>query len=488
MKLTEALVFFSASAKLLCSCHAFAPATPTAAFHRSAGASNGNSFLLHMANPMTSTFLSPETAKSCIDVAGGTPLYAYSLDKLNESATACLAFPNAYGLTVRYAMKASPNAAILKFFSSKGIYVDASSGFEVSRAMAAGIPAEHISLSTQELPSAFAALIGMGVKLNACSISQLERFGQAFPGKAVGIRINPGVGSGGFSSSTTQFSKTNVGGPSSSFGIWHELVTDGSVPAIVEKYNLVVERIHTHIGSGSDPAIWQQVATKSLSFCKVFPTVHTLNLGGGFKVGRNAGEATTDLQEIGGPVTEAFETFAREEGRNLRLEIEPGTYLVAMAGALVSTVQDKVVTTGPSGHTFLKLDAGMTDVLRPSLYGAVHPITILPVSGNDQDVGLEQESVVVVGHCCESGDLMTPTPGEPEALSERLLRKAIIGDILVMDGSGAYCSGMSAKNYNSFPEAPEVLVDLADKVHLIRKRQTLDQIYQNEITISDSIF
>lgn len=304
----------------------------------------------------------------------------------------------------------------------------------------------------------------------------------------MGIRINPGVGSGGFSSSTTSFSKTNVGGPSSSFGIWHTLVEDGTVPAIVDKYGLKVERIHTHIGSGSDPKIWQAVADKSLSFCKVWPTVTALNLGGGYKVGRNEGEPTTDLQEIGKPVVESFREFAAETGRELKLEIEPGTYLLAMAGALVSTVQDKVMTTGDSGHTFLKLDSGMTDVLRPSLYGAVHPMTVLPGSGKAEDVGSDVEDVVVVGHCCESGDLMTPKPGEPEDLAERTLRKAEIGDILVIDGSGAYCSGMSTKHYNSFPEAPEVLVGTDGKVHLIRKRQPLEQIYQNEVSVPASLF
>lgn len=324
------------------------------------------------------------------------------------------------------------------------------------------------------------------VLFSSSSVSQVERIGQAFEGtgQKIGIRVNPGVGSGGFSASTTAFSKTNVGGPSSSFGIWHELVSGGTVPSIVEKYGLVVERIHTHIGSGSDPEIWQQVASKSLSFCKIWPTVESLNLGGGYKIGRNEGEPTTDLQEIGEPVTEAFKKFAEEEGRELKLEIEPGTYLVAMAGALVSTVQDKVITTGDSGHTFLKLDSGMTDVLRPSLYGAIHPITILPGSGKSDDVGSETEDVIVVGHCCESGDLMTPKPGEPEDLAARTLRKAEIGDILVMDGSGAYCSGMSTKNYNSFPEAPEVLVDKEGKPHVIRKRQHLEQIYQNEVDVS----
>ncbi len=308
---------------------------------------------LDMSNPKESVFLTPETAKKCADVAGGTPLYAYSMDKLNENADKCLSFPNAYGLTVRYAMKACPNGSILKLFNKKGIHIDASSGFEVRRAIANGIPPENISLSTQELPEDFAELVDLGIKVNACSVSQLERFGQHYngTGQKVGVRVNPGVGSGGFSASSTGFSKTNVGGPASSFGIWHETVTDGTVPGIVEKYGLTVERIHTHIGSGSDPAIWQAVASKSLSFCKMFPDVTVLNLGGGYKVGRNEGEPTTDLQEIGEPVADVFRDFAAEnDGRELHLEIEPGTYLVAMAGALVSSVQDKVATTGDEGH------------------------------------------------------------------------------------------------------------------------------------------
>ena len=120
-----------------------------------------------MSNPTTSTFLTPELAKKCTEVADGTPLYAYSISKLNENADDCLAFPNAYGLTVRYAMKASPNGTILKLFNKKGIHIDASSGFEVRRAMVNGIPPENISLSTQELPKDFAELVDMGVKVNA---------------------------------------------------------------------------------------------------------------------------------------------------------------------------------------------------------------------------------------------------------------------------------------------------------------------------------
>jgi diaminopimelate decarboxylase len=90
----------------------------------------------------------------------------------------------------------------------------------------------------------------------------------------------------------------------------------------------------------------------------------------------------------------------------------------------------------------------------------------------------------VVGHCCESGDVLTPSPGNPEALDPRTLPKARIGDLLVVGGAGAYCSAMAAKNYNSFPEAPEVMILPDGSIELIRKRQTLDQVLQNEVTPS----
>lgn len=90
-----------------------------------------------------------------------------------------------------------------------------------------------------------------------------------------------------------------------------------------------------------------------------------------------SGEQSTDLQAIGAPVKGDFEAFKEETGRELKLEIEPGTFLVANAGSLVCTVQD-VVSTGSTGYEFIKLDAGMTELLRPSLYGALHPLVVMP--------------------------------------------------------------------------------------------------------------
>ena len=417
-------------------------------------------------------FLKPEEAKALRDEFG-TPAYVYDLARLEEQAEKALAFPNAFGLTVRYAMKASPNAAILKVFRKKGLNIDASSGYEVHRAVKAGFDYADISLSTQEFPDFFPELVEKGLKVNACSLSQLEAFGKAFPGGDIGLRFNPGLGSGGTG-------KTNVGGPSSSFGIWHELLPEAK--ALCEKYDLNVVRIHTHIGSGSDPAVWTKTSGMSLDLCRSFPTVRTLNLGGGYKVGRMAYEQSTDLQVVGSPVKELFEAYAEETGVELRLEIEPGTFLLANSCAIVTTVQDKVTTGTDEGHTFLKLDAGMTEVLRPSLYAAQHPLVAVAADGTSPAT---TEKYVVVGHCCESGDLLTPGPDDAESIAEREMGAVERGDMLVVEGAGAYCAGMSSKNYNSFPEAPEVMRGRDGKMHLIRKRQTLEQITTNEVELAD---
>ncbi|MGJ3244049.1 MAG: diaminopimelate decarboxylase [Opitutales bacterium] len=410
-------------------------------------------------------FLSSSDAATVRD-RFGTPTFVYDAPTLMQQARQALAFPSAFGLTVRFAMKASPNATLLKLFRELGLHIDASSGYEVERAIRAGFAPDQISLSSQELPADIGKLLDRGVKVNACSLNQLTAIARQRPGVAIGLRFNPGKGSGGND-------KTNVGGPSSSFGIWH--ASADRARRIAADADLTVERIHTHIGSGSDPAVWQEVANLSLGLFGQFPDATTLNLGGGYKVGRMSSEGSTDLQAIGGPVADVFRAFAERTDRQPHLEIEPGTYLVANAASLVATVAD-VVDTGPDGHTFYKLDTGMTEVLRPSLYGSQHPVVVLPANPTG-----ETRPAVVVGHCCESGDLITPLPNEPDALGPRTLPVAQPGDLAVVEGVGAYCSAMSAKNYNSFPEAAEVLRCGPGILHLIRKRQTLDQILANEV-------
>ncbi|MDC1309537.1 diaminopimelate decarboxylase [Opitutales bacterium] len=413
-------------------------------------------------------FLTPENIEQ-IRIDFGTPTFVYDEDTLRANAKSVLNFPNAFGLYPRYAMKSAPTGAILRIFNSEGLGIDASSEFEVERAVRAGYGTESISMSTQEFPENFRYWVQDGVHVNLCSLNQIHKFGIWGKGESIGLRFNPGMGSGGTN-------RTNVGGPSSSFGIWKEDLEEAK--KLCEHYHLKVNRIHTHIGSGSDPEVWQKVAGMSLDIVRKFPTVKSLNLGGGYKVARMPGEQATDLQEIGTPVRKLFEDFEKETGRKLKLEIEPGTYLLAHACSLVTTVQD-VTSTGPSGYRFLKLNAGMTEILRPSLYGAQHPIVIIPE--DSQAKPKENIEQVVVGHCCESGDLLTPAPNEPESLAPRLLPKGEIGDSCIIEGVGAYCSSMSAKNYNSFPEAAEVLKKSDGSLSLIRKRQTFEQIIENEV-------
>jgi len=397
----------------------------------------------------------------------GTPVFVYDERTLEAQARKVLNFPNAYGFGARYAMKALPNATIIRLLHDMGLHIDASSGFEAERAMLAGVPPEHIQITAQELPKDLPSLLDKGVLFNACSLHQLRTYGRLRPGSEVSVRINPGLGSG-------HSNRTNTGGPSASFGIWHEHLDQ--VFEVQREFGLRLTRMHTHIGSGSDPEVWNHCAQMSLGIAARLPEVTSLTLGGGFKVGRMSYEVSADLEQIGLHIKRDFEAFYKQHGRKLRVEIEPGTFLVANVGALVCTAID-IIDTGANGYRFIKVDSGMTEVVRPSMYGAQHPIVVVPATPGSRGT----HEYLVVGHCCESGDVLTPEPGNPEGLKTRELTEAIIGDAVVVEGAGAYCAAMSSKNYNSFPEAPEVLLRKDGTFQLIRKRQTLEQMLINEI-------
>jgi diaminopimelate decarboxylase len=142
------------------------------------------------------------------------------------------------------------------------------------------------------------------------------------------------------------------------------------------------------------------------------------------------------------------------------------------AREVVATCID-VVDTGRDGYLFAKLDTGMTEVTRPSLYGAQHPIDVLVQ-------GREAAAVVFVGPCCESGDILTPAPGDPEALGPRWVPRPQIGDLVVVSGAGAYCAAMSTVNYNSYPRAPEVMLERDGSLRLLRRRQEPADVWVDE--------
>ena len=394
----------------------------------------------------------------------GTPCYVYDRAALEGAARAALAFPAPFGLTVRYAMKANPSRGILTLFRDLGLHVDASSDYEVERALRAGFAPDRVQLTSQMPSRALREHVARGVLFNACSLHQLEEFGRLAPGGEVSVRMNPGLGTG-------STKRTNTGGPASSFGIWHEAM--GEVVAIARRHRLRVRRLHSHVGSGTDPEVWKRCARMTLDLVQALPEVAIVNLGGGFKVGRMPEEPSVDLVDVGAHVRREIEEFRARDGRPLHLEIEPGTFLVANAGAIVASCVD-VVDTGAEGYLFAKLDAGMPEITRPSLYGAQHPIDVLAR-------GREQAAVVFVGPCCESGDILTPAPGDPEALAPRWVPRPQIGDLVMVGGAGAYCAGMATINYNSYPQAPEAMLGSDGRLTLLRRRQAPEQVWQNEV-------
>ena len=408
-------------------------------------------------------FLSPRQAAE-VRERFGTPCYVYDRAGLEAAARQALAFPAPYGFTLRYAMKANPSRGILEIFRDLGLHVDASSDHEVERALRAGFKADAIQLTSQMPSTRVSEWVERGVQLNACSLHQLAVIGRAAPGRPVAVRMNPGLGSG-------STKRTNTGGPASSFGIWHEYL--GEVKKLAEQYGLRIGTLHSHIGSGTDPEVWTRAARMTLDLLVELPDVTRVNLGGGFKVGRMPEEPTVDLGSVGAHVNQELVRFRERTGRALHLELEPGTYLVARAGAVVATCID-VVDTGRGGYRFAKLDTGMTEVTRPSLYGAQHPVDVMAT-------GREVAEVVFVGPCCESGDILTPAPGDPEALAPRWVPKPEIGDLVVVGGAGAYCAAMSTINYNSYPQAPEAMLEPDGSLRLLRRRQPLDQVWANEV-------
>ena len=219
-----------------------------------------------------------------------------------------VSFEAPYGLLPRFALKANPAKAILRLFAEQGLSFDASTVWEAERVIAAGIPAARVQITAQWLPDEFADLARQGVRVTACSLAHLDRFGRAFPGGDVGVRINPGEGSGGTN-------RTNVAGPGASFGIWHEHLPE--VVRIAETHRLRIAWAHHHVGSGGDPHRWALIAKRTLALLDALPDVATVNLGGGFKVARIEGENESDLAQASHEVGALLRAFPARPGRRL---------------------------------------------------------------------------------------------------------------------------------------------------------------------------
>jgi len=377
-------------------------------------------------------------------------------------------------------MKANSNRTLLKLISDAGLHFDASSLNEVTRAHLAGIPYEKIMLTTQEVYGGaymqdLEKLLLQGLNYNVCSLRQLTLIGDfaAANGLLPGIRVHPGIGSG-------ESATRNTGDDYACFGVHLADVEEALDYAAAR--GLVFKHIHEHIGSGADSEVWRQNIDLELSIIEdYFPDAETVCFGGGLKESRMPDEHPADIELLGIYAKTRIEDFYNKTGRKLKAEIEPGTYIVANSGYAVTRVIDMKST---SRSNFIVVDGGMEINSRPLLYGSRHPVYI--ISGEGTHVKSSEFSAisggyeaVVSGKCCESGDCQTLAP-EGHSVPRPMVQPEI-GDLAVIGGAGAYCSSMSPFNYNSHTQIPEVLLTSGGDLQLIRKRQTLQQILENEI-------
>ena len=230
--------------------------------------------------------------------------------------------------------------------------------------------------------------------------------------------------------------------------------------------------MHVHIGSGSDlEHLGEVCGALEKAALAVGRTITTVSVGGGLPTPYKPGDKRVDLETYFSLCDAARKRLEEAFGHAVRLEIEPGRYLSAECGYLITEVR-AIKTMG--SNKFYLVDAGFNNLARPVLYGSYHPMSICPADGSSSERPLQK--VVVGGPLCESGDIFTQEEGG--LVCHRELPAANIGDLLVIECAGAYGFVMGS-NYNSKPLAAEVLID-GGKPHLVRERQTPEDLIRGE--------
>ncbi len=397
----------------------------------------------------------------------GTPLWIYQGDTISQRIAQLKSFD-----VVRFAQKACSNIHILRLMKAQGVKVDSVSLGEIERALVVGYQGgrekSEIVFTADLLDErTLERVVELDIPVNAGSIDMLRQLGERNQGHAVWIRINPGFGHG-------HSQKTNTGGENSKHGIWYEDVPDAL--AVIQQYNLTLVGFHMHIGSGVDyqhlasvcDAMVEQVLTSQVD-------IQAISAGGGLSTPYQEGDATVDLEHYFSLWDKARQRIAQRLGHSVELEIEPGRFLVAESGVLISQV--RAVKSMGSRH-YVLVDAGFSDLMRPAMYGSYHQISVLDNHGQIKPM-TELQETIVAGPLCESGDVFTQQEGG--TVVPRLLPQAQVGDYLVIHDTGAYGASMSS-NYNSRPLIPEVLI-IEGVPQLIRRRQTIDELLALELDL-----
>lgn len=395
----------------------------------------------------------------------GCPVWVYDAQIIRQQIARLAQFD-----VVRFAQKACSNIHILRLMREAGVKVDSVSLGEIERALAAGYdplnnPDDIVFTADLIDEATLVRVRELGIAVNAGSVDMLAQLGEVSPGHRVWLRVNPGFGHG-------HSQKTNTGGENSKHGIWYSDLP--AALAVMQRYDLQLVGIHMHIGSGVDYGHLEQVCGAMVRQVIDFgQDLQAISAGGGLSIPYRDGEEAINTDHYFGLWNAAREQVAKHLGHPVKLEIEPGRFLVAESGVLVAQVRS-VKTMG--SRRFVLIDAGFNDLMRPAMYGSYHHISALAADGRDLASEPEVESVVA-GPLCESGDVFTQQEGG--TVETRALPPVVPGDYLVLHDTGAYGASMSS-NYNSRPLLPEVLFD-GGKARLIRRRQTIQELLSLEL-------
>ena len=387
-----------------------------------------------------------------------TPFYAYSASAIRGRVTQLQQALAGMDARLCFAVKANSNIGVLHLMAGLGVGADIVSLGELRRAQRAGIAASRIVFSgVGKTEEEIAAALAAGVwKFNLESADELALLQAVARRQGVvahaAVRVNPDV-------DARTHAKISTGKAENKFGVGIEEARTWFADA-ARHPDVRLDGLHAHIGSQIlELAPFEEALARLAAFWRELQAaghaIDSIDVGGGLGVCYRAGtDEPVAAADYAGAIRRALEGF---RGRIL---LEPGRYLVAEAGVLVTRV---IRTKQGQARDFLVLDAAMNDLQRPALYDAWHDIH--PLHSDSRPL----QRYDVVGPVCETGDTFA---------RDRLLPRCEAGDLLVIAGAGAYGASMSS-NYNSRPLLAEVLLD-SGRYAIVRRRQSFEQMIATE--------
>ena len=388
----------------------------------------------------------------------GSPVYVYNEDILRTHMDAVAKVITKYPYTANYSIKANTNIHILKMALEEGDNCDAMSVGELMMLEKAGFPTDRIffvpnNVSEEELQYA----IDHNIMTSLDSLAQLELFGTLNPGGRCAVRINPGVGAG-------HHEKVVTAGKKTKFGVAEEDIDQ--IFEIAKKYNLTIAGINQHIGSlFMDPEPYLKAVENLLRIARRFENLEFVDFGGGYGIPYHKldGEAEFDMESFKKRLEPILDAFVADYGKAPLFKSEPGRYCVAEGSVILGRVH---AVKQNAGKKYVGTDVGMNVLVRPSMYDSWHDIEIMRDGAVVSRDNLEE--VTVCGNICESGDLLA---------KDRMLPSVQRGDLVCILDTGAYGYSMCS-TYNSRPRAAEVLVCKDGSVRLIRRRETMEDLFR----------